>query len=193
MNQRDPLPTAVDTFADDRKKMGRRALIAAAGLGVVGVAAAEAPAILNGVGKLTEQQIQNAINQGRQQLAKELIILKDDTGEIAVNVAEEVSTLTHGAVTLFVIPIAKLLAGLTEVTLDIAIGAVEKAQGFSKLVHLDIEALTSLDGILHQWKANVAFFPSALDSLNKVGEQSDTRYLTTLRKKLEQEAASAGQ
>lgn len=190
MNQRDPLSTAVDTFADDRKKMGRRALIAAAGLGVVGVAAAEAPAILNGVGKLTEQQIQNAINLGRQQLAKELIILKDDTGEIAVNVAEEVSTLTHNAVTFFVEPIAKLLAGLTEITLDIAVGAVEKAQGFSKLLNIDIQALTSLDGILKQWKVNVAFFPSALDTLNRVSEQSDKRYLTTLRKKLEQEAAS---
>jgi hypothetical protein len=194
MNQREPVPatypaggtlghSAAD--AEERKKMGRRALIAAAGLGVVGIAVAEKDQILNGVGNLTQQEIQNAINAGRRELAKELANVEG----IGIDVAENVADITHNAVNLFVLPIASLLAGLTEITLDVASGAVEKAQQFTQLLHIDVQALQTLDGILKQWKANVAVFPIAVKSLNDTDTTSAKTYLNALKAKLEREAA----
>ncbi len=196
MNQREPVPATYSTAgagnlsrnaaeAEERKKMGRRALIAAAGLGVVGIAVAEKDQILKGAGNLAEQEIQNAINAGRRELAKELVNLEG----IGIDVAENVADITHNAVQLFVLPIANLLAGLTEITLDVASAAVEKAQGFSQLVGLDIQALKTLDGILKTWKANVAVFPIAVASLNNQDTKAAKDYLTNLKAKLEREAA----
>jgi len=177
---------ATTTEADERKKMGRRALIAAAGLGVVGLGVAEAPNVVKGVGDLTQQQLQNAIAYGRQQLAKELITVE----EIGIDIAVDVSNITHGAVQLFVIPIANLLAGLTEITLDVARGAVDKARGLSGLLGIDISALGNLSTILGQWKANVALFPVAVNTINNVDTKAANTYLTGLKTKLEREAAS---
>lgn len=171
--------------ADERRKMGRRALIAAAGLGVVGIAVAEKDNILNGVGNLASEEIQNAINAGRKALAQELVNLEG----VAVTGAEDAANITYNAVNLFVVPIADLLAGIGEVTLSVASFAVEKAQGFTQLLHIDIQALQTLDGILKGWKANVAAFPTAVQSLNNTEHNAAVNYLNSLKAKLEREGA----
>lgn len=176
---------SVDAEAEDRQQMGRRALIAAAGLGVVGVVVAEKDNILNGVGNLTQQEIQNAVNAGRRALASELANLEG----VGLDVASEVADVTHNAVNFFVVPIANLLSGLTQITLDVAIGAVEKAQGFTQLVHIDVQALGTLDTIMKQWRANVAAFPAVVQSLNNVDTSSAKTYLAALKTKIEREAA----
>ncbi len=171
--------------AEERKLMGRRALIAAAGLGIVGIGVAEAPNILGAAGHLTEQELQNAINAGRKALANELVNLET----IPVDVAVDVANITHFAVNLFVIPIVDILSGITQVTLDVASFAVEKAQGFSQLLGIDITALKTLDGILKQWKTNVALFPATVQSLNNVDTKAATTYLEALKAKLHAEAS----
>ncbi len=182
------LPVAQTTpDGGEGRQIARRALIAAAGMGVVGVIAAESPAILNEARKLTEQEIQNAINLGRQQLAQELANLEG----IGIDTAIEAANITHGAVQLFVVPIANLLAGLTEITLGVAITAVEKAQQFTSLLHIDIQALQNLDGILHQWQANVASFPAVVSAINNTDTQTAENYLRTLKAKLQQDAVAA--
>jgi hypothetical protein len=173
------------TEAEERKTMGRRALIAAAGLGVVGAGLYEAPKVLEGAGKLTEQQIQNAINYGRQQLANELINLE----EVGVEVAVDVASITHDAVNLFVVPIANLLSGLTEITLDIADGAVIKAKDFTQLLNIQIDALSFLHTLFGQWKQGVAQFPRAVQTLNNTDTQAAKKYLSALQQKLEHEKA----
>ncbi len=178
---------AVDADAAERQQMGRRALIAAAGLGVVGVVVAEKDNILKGVGNLTQQEIQNAINAGRQALANELTTLEVDGELIAVGAASAMADVTHNAVNFFVVPIANLLSGLTQITLDVAIGAVEKAQGFTQLLHIDVQALGTLDTIMQQWRTNVAAFPAVLQSLSNVDTASAHKYLSALQVKLERE------
>lgn len=173
------------TDAEEQKQMGRRALIAAAGLGVVGVVVAEKDNILGGVGHLTQQEIQNAINAGRRALATELANVEG----VGLDVAVEVADVTHNAVNFFVVPIAGLLAAFTGVTLDAASFAVEKAQGFTQLLHIDIQALGTLDSILKAWKSSVLAFPAVVQSLNNVDTTAATSYLTNLKAKLEREAA----
>jgi hypothetical protein len=170
--------------AEERKQMGRRALIAAAGLGIVGVAAAEAPNILGAAGHLTQQEIDNAIAAGRKALAQELTNLED----VGIDVAVDVANVTHFAVSLFVLPIVDVLAGIGVITLDVASVAVEKAQGFTQLLGIDIQALKTLDGILKGWKTNVAAFPVAVKSLNDVDTAAADKYLTALKAKLNAEA-----
>ena len=171
---------------DERKRMGRRALIAAAGLGVVGIGAAEAPKILDGVGQLTNQEIQNAINFGRQQLAKELVVIED----IAINTAIEVADVTRGAVDNFVVPIVSILTSVTEVTLNVARGTVEKVQGAAGLINLDIAALTQLDGILKAWQDGVAKVPQTVKAIGDTDTTHAHTYLAALKLKLDREAAS---
>lgn len=170
--------------AEERKQMGRRALIAAAGLGVVGVVIAEKDNILGGVGHLTEQEIQNAINAGRRALASELANVEG----VGIDVAIDVADITHNAVSFFVVPIAGLLSAFTGVTLDAASFAVEKAQGFTQLLHIDIQALGTLDGILKAWKNNVLAFPVVVQSLNNVDTTAAKSYLANLKVTLEREA-----
>jgi hypothetical protein len=176
---------ALNPEGEERRKMGRRALIAAAGLGVVGAVVAEKDNILSGVGNLTQQEIQNAVTAGRRALAEELANLEG----VAITGAVDVAQITHNAVNLFVLPIVNVLAGLTEITLDVAAGAVEKAQSFTQLLHIDIQALQTLDTIFKQWEANVAVFPIAVKSLNDVETGNAEKYLTALKAKLEREAA----
>jgi hypothetical protein len=195
MNQREPLPATYGAgggtispgaaTAEERRKMGRRALIAAAGLGVVGVAAAEKDRILGGIGDLTQQEINNAVQAGRRALATELANLEG----VGIDAAEGVADVTHNAVNLFVVPIASLLAGLTEITLDVCVGAVEKAQGFTQLFNIQIQALQTLDRILKTWRKNVAAFPVVVQSLNNTDTAAAKTYLTALKAKLEREAA----
>lgn len=179
-------PTAIDAQDGEGKQIARRALIAAAGLGVVGVVAAETPLILDGVKKLAEQQIADAFNLGRQALAKELASIEGVTVDVAIDAAN----VAHGAVQNFVVPIASLLSGVTAVTLDIASGAVEKAQQFTNLLNIDIQALSLLDGILKQWKANVTAFPAIVQAVNTTDTANAQKYLTTLKSKLKQYASS---
>jgi hypothetical protein len=177
---------AVNPDAEERKQMGRRALIAAAGLGVVGVVVAEKDQILKGAGNLAEAEIQNAINAGRRALASELASLEG----IGIDAAEGVADITHNAVNLFVIPIADLLAGLTEITLTVAIGAVSFAQTVANtFTGQQIKAFSSLQTIFNQWKTNVAAFPTVVQSLNNVDTTQAKAYLTALKAKLEQESA----
>ncbi|MBA3825248.1 MAG: hypothetical protein H0X24_15285 [Ktedonobacterales bacterium] len=195
MKQRDPIPatypatnggyTSTSTDAEERKKMGRRALIAAAGLGVVGVAVAEKDRLLQGAGDLAQQEIQNAFNAGRRALAEELASLEG----VGIDLAVDVADITHNAVSFFVIPIVKLLTGVTEFTLDIADQALIKAQQFSQLLHVQIQALDFLHGVVETWKSNVAAFPVVAESLNNVDTQNAKTYLAALKTKLQREAS----
>ncbi len=96
---------ALNPEGEERRKMGRRALIAAAGLGVVGAVVAEKDTILSGVGNLTQQEIQNAVTAGRRALAQELANLEG----VAITGAVDVAEITHNAVNLFVMPIVNVL------------------------------------------------------------------------------------
>ena len=186
MSQQTPYSvTMKDPEANEGRQIGRRALIAAAGLGAVGVVVAETPNILDGARKLTEAEITNAINLGRQQLAEELANLEG----IVIDDAIDAAQVAHGAVQNFVLPIVSLLAALTGVTLDAASAAVEKAQQFTQLLNIDLQSLATLDGIIKAWRGNVATFPTLVASVNNTDTQSAELYLTKLKEKLKQDAA----
>ncbi len=170
---------------NEQKQIGRRALIAAAGLGLVGIGAAEAPNILNGVGALTQQEIQQAINFGRQQLARELLTVED----VSIDTAITVTNLLHSAVNTFVVPIANVLATVTEDILGGLSAAIEQAETWPGLNN--ISALKQVDTILKQWKANVALFPNIINALNNVDTTAADTYLSKLKTKLQSEAGKS--
>ncbi len=170
---------------NEQKQIGRRALIAAAGLGIVGIGAAEAPNILNGVGALTQQEIQQAIDFGRQQLARELLTVED----VGIDTAITVTNLLHSAVNTFVVPIANVLAVVTEDILGGLSAAIEQAETWPGLSN--ISALKQVDTILKQWKSNVAIFPNIINALNNVDTTAADTYLANLKTKLQSEAGKS--
>ncbi len=196
MKQRDPIPAtypatnggltaASAADPEERRKMGRRALIAAAGLGVVGVAVAEKDRLLQGAGDLAQQEIQNAFNAGRRALAEEIASLEG----VGIDLAVDVADITHNAVNFFVIPIVKLLTGVTDFSLDVAYNALDVIKGAGKLVGLEPSAITFLQQTVKTWKANADTFPIVAQSLNNVDTQNAKTYLTALKTKLQREAS----
>jgi hypothetical protein len=177
--------TPPTSAAEERKQMGRRALIAAAGLGVVGIGVAEAPKILDGVGHLTEQELQNAINFGRQQLAKELASIEG----VGIEVAVDVAGVTRFAIDYVATPILTVLADVTDGLLGGIRGAVQLAQQFTKLVHAQVTFLQQLDQILAAWQTNVSKFPLMAKAIGDSDTGAAQKYLTALKAKLEQEAS----
>ncbi len=176
-----PPPSA----AEERKQMGRRALIAAAGLGIVGIGVAEAPKILDGVGHLTEQELQNAINFGRQQLAKELTKLE----EIPIEVAADVAGITKGALDNFVVPILNVLTTVTADVVGVVKGAVQFAEGFPALNSSQKGFMQQVVQILGLWQSNLTKVPLLVKTIGDHDTSSAQKYLTALQAKLEQEAS----
>ena len=171
--------------AEERKQMGRRALIAAAGLGVVGIGVAEAPKILDGVGHLTEQELQNAINYGRQQLANELTKLE----EIPVGVAAEVAAITKGALDNFVVPILNVLTTVTADVVGVVKGAAQFAGGLPGLNSGQRGFIQQVVQILGLWQSNLTKVPLLVKSIGDQDTEAAHKYLTALQAKLEQEAS----
>src|SRR5262249_48962124 len=94
-------------------RWGRRALLAAAGVGVCAAGVELVPIAVKRAGDFTQAQVSSAfeagVDQGRRALLDELAQLEGITLEGAISVAE----LTRLAVKVFVLPLAQLNATIT--------------------------------------------------------------------------------
>jgi hypothetical protein len=173
-------PTPGDE-SEENKLMARRALIAAAGLGVVGAGIYVAPKILDGAKDLTAQQIENAFNAGKQAIINEILTL----GQISLDVAAGSAKLADEFVHMFILPLAELLAIVTEDVLGFVAGVVEKTKDVVQWTGNDGKALDTLIAILHQWQASVKNFPDAIGQVSHNETNQAVQYLTQLKKTIE--------
>ncbi len=171
-------------------RWGRRALLAAAGVGVCAAGVELAPIAVKRAGDFTQAQVSNAfqagVNQGRQALLDELAQLEGITLDGAVNVAE----LTRLAVKVFVIPLAQLNATITGDLLGVLDGALTSARDNLNRINVHIEPLNNLQQVVETWQANVTQLPMRLDAYVTADINGAETYLKALKQKIANERAA---
>jgi hypothetical protein len=155
--------------------VGRRALLAVAATGVVGVTALAIPQVRNSL----EQE---ATALGRQALAHELSSLEGITLDEAIKVAE----LTNTAVRLVVLPLAQLVATIGEDGLAVLLSALTTATNALGSVHLTVAGLSGLRDMVASWHEHISSLPIALTSYTTANITNAETYLKALKKQTQQ-------
>jgi hypothetical protein len=153
----------------ERKKMGRRALMAGGGLAALGVIVAEAPL---------------AVGLGRHLLAEELANLEG----IGLDAAEAAADATFQAVEILVMPFAQAFSEISLDTLKDLVFAVGKMDDLAGSLGLNRNALQALRTILTGWEASANAIPATIHQLDSVQRDAAKRYIGALKKKQKEEA-----
>ena len=171
-------------------RLARRALLAAAGVGVCAAGVELAPIAMKRAGEFTQAQVSNAfqagVDQGRQALLDELAQLEGITLDGAIGVAE----LTRLAVRVFVLPLAQLNATITGDMLGILDSALSSARTNLSRINVHIDALNNLQQLVESWRASVTQLPIALNAYATADINSAENYLKALKQKIAQERAA---
>ena len=155
--------------------VGRRALLAVAATGVVGVTALAIPQVRNSL----EQE---ATALGRQALAHELASLEGITLDEAIKAAE----ITQAAVRFLVLPLAQLVATIGGDGLMVLLSALTTATHVLSSVDITVAGLSGLRDTVASWHEHIASLPIALTSYATADIASAEAYLTTLKKQTQQ-------
>jgi hypothetical protein len=172
-------PTAINPpnprNAPRSSAVGRRALLAVAATGVVGVTALAIPQVRSSL----EQE---ATALGRQALAHELASLEGITLDEAIKAAE----LTQAAVRFLVLPLAQLLATIGGDGLAVLLSALTTATQVLSSVHITVAGLSGLRDTVASWHEHIASLPIALTNYATADIASAEAYLKTLKKQTQQ-------
>ena len=155
--------------------VGRRALLAVAATGVVGVTALAIPQVRNSL----EQE---ATALGRQALAHELSSLEGITLDEAIKAAE----LTQAAVRLLVLPLAQLVATIGGDGLAVLLAALTTATNTLGSIHITVAGLSGLRDTVASWHEHIASLPIALTNYATADIASAEAYLKMLKKQTQQ-------
>jgi|GEM_PF-988849 hypothetical protein len=173
----------------NRRKLTRRALLGAAGVGVCAGAVVAAPLVVEKAGYYTKQELdqalQNGIQQGRQELLAELRNLEG----VGLDVAISLAGLADFAVVHIVKPLADLNATIQGDILGALAAGVAQAQSALAHVNVHIGILDNLESLLNQWHTNVS-----QDQLGQYAVQDVTQaeiYLKALKKKIDGESSKS--
>ena len=172
-------PTAINQpstrNAPKSPAVGRRALLAVATTGVVGVTALAIPQVRNSL----EQE---AAALGRQALAHELASLEGITLDEAIKAAE----LTQAAVRLLVLPLAQLVATIGGDGLAVLLAGLTTATHVLSSVDITVAGLSGLRDTVASWHEHIASLPIALTRYATADIASAEAYLKTLKKQTQQ-------
>ena len=167
-------------------KVGRRLLLSAAGVAACGaVCAVPVIAIDRGI-VYTEEQLQAAVANAKQDVYKGLLELEN----VGLGTAIEAAQLTQQLVTYIVVPVFKLFDAIGTGVLDVLIGIINTVEGPLNFIHVDTSALDALKNTLTTWKTNIALLPQAFSTYETSDFKSAETYLTALQEKV-QEAQNA--
>ena len=155
--------------------VGRRALLAVAATGVVGVTALAIPQVRNSLE-------QDATALGRQALAHELASLEGITLDEAIKAAE----ITQAAVRLVVLPLAQLVATIGGDGLAVLLAGLTRATDVLSSVHITVAGLSGLRDTVASWHSHIASLPIALTSYTTANITNAEAYLKTLKKQTQQ-------
>lgn len=169
-----------------RRKLGRRALLGAAGVGVCAGAVAFGPGLVQQAGLFTEQQLQQevqrrigaAVAAERQHVLNELKQIEDVSIEAAIGVAG----LTRAGVNAIVLPLTKFTSTITADALAALANAVQGAHDALSHFNITLAQLDDFHALLLVWSTNVRQLPVALDVYANTDITQAERYLTNLKK-----------
>jgi hypothetical protein len=169
-----------------RRKLGRRALLGAAGVGVCAGAVAFGPGLVQQAGLFTEQQLQQevqrhvaaAVAAERQHVLNELKQIEDVSIEAAIGVAG----LTRAGVNAIVLPLTKFTSTITADALAALANAVQGAHDALSRFNITLAQLDDFHALLLVWSTNVRQLPTTLDVYANTDITQAERYLTNLKK-----------
>ncbi len=153
----------------------RRALLAVAATGVVGVTALAVPQI-----RTTLEQDAEAL--GRKALAHELASLEGIGLDEAIKAAE----ITQAAVRFLVLPLAQLVATIGGDGLAVLLAALTTATNVLASVDISVTALSGLRDTVASWHEHIASLPIALTSYSTANITNAEAYLKALKKQTQQ-------
>jgi hypothetical protein len=169
-----------------KRKLGRRALLVAAGATLCAGSVAVAPIAMRQVGQITEAEVKKAfesgIQAGRQQLLNELTALEG----IPLTAAIDVAGLTKFAVDSIVAPLARLAVTITGDALQVLTNAVVSARRNLARINVTIGPLDSIQTLLTTWHDNLPD-PKKLQSYADADLTGAQTYLIALKTKIESE------
>jgi hypothetical protein len=170
--------------------VGRRALLVTAGLGACAAGAAATPFIAGKVGELTQdavnQALQDGIQQGREAVLAELSQLEGVTLDGAIVIAE----LTKLAVNYVAVPVSKLVAGVGTVALQGFADALSTAQDALGKIGQHSDQIDGLHDMVISWKTALGASPTILSDITIKDINSAETYLKALDQKIKTSKAA---
>ncbi|HEY7835763.1 MAG TPA: hypothetical protein VIG30_19495 [Ktedonobacterales bacterium] len=167
-------------------KVPRRLLLSAAGVVACGaVCAVPVIAVEHGL-VYTEEQLQAAVANAKQDVYKGLLELENVGLGTAIGAAE----VTQVLVANIVVPVFKLFSVIGTGVLDVLLGIINTVEGPLNFVHINTSALDALKDMLNTWKTNINALPQAFSTYSNADFKSAETYLAALQSKV-QEAQNA--
>lgn len=172
-----------------RRKLGRRALLGAAGVGLCAGAVEFGPAILTKVGEYTAAELNDAfqrgVEAGKQAIIHSLEELKDVSLDAAITAAE----LTKFLADHFIIPLSQLGVEIEGDALQVLVNALATAQSDLARFGISVPWLNNLEQTIAGWEHDL---PNPNDLKRYVDQDilSAEKYLRYLKANVIQEQAS---
>jgi hypothetical protein len=164
------MDTPQDKSMQKSSRFPRRALITtAAAAGLCGAAAVAAPRVVPAV----EQRMEQAT-------------LGELEG-VSIDAALEAAQITHAAVQVIVVPIARLVADLGSGALGLLLGTLEGAHNALAFVHASTDMVDQLHAVVASWQAGLTALPIALNTYATADITSAETYLRALKKQVQQQ------
>lgn len=182
----DETPTIpVNTRSAKGGKVGRRVLLATAGVVACGGLAALTPVIASDLRQFTEAELKAAVaaaeNNARLALLKDLANLEGVSIDVAITAAQ----VTQLGVRYIVLPVANVVAALGVGALGVLIGTIDNVESAFKTFHLTYPAqLDALKTMLTSWQTNLGVLPVDLGAYANADIASAEAYLTSLKTRI---------
>ncbi len=189
-----PISTGAAEQPTQRKltgKIGRRALLATAGVGVCAAGVAVTPLVVKDLTQLASNEAHQALTDGIAQGEQAVINELGQIEGVALDDAIAVAELTRKAVQFIVLPISRLLATITGDGLAVLDGALGKIQQGQDIIHFNV--IPQIGGLRHMvesWRNDVNQLPITLTAFANADIISAENYLKALRKKVQQNGGS---
>lgn len=169
------LPVATPPNANTRRpgqRIARRALITtAAAAGVCAAGAVAAPYVV----PAAERQLEDAALSAA---LKELTKLEGIPIDAAIRAAE----ITRAAVSVIVLPVARLVALLGSGALALLLRSLDAAHAALAFIHADTTGVDALRTVVASWQVGIGSLPIALDTYLTADITSAEAYLKALKK-----------
>lgn len=164
-------PPSANTRRSGRR-IARRALITtAATAGVVAAGAVAAPYVVPAVEQRLEDAALNAA-------LRELTVLEGVPIDAAIRAAE----ITRAAVSVIVLPVARLVALLGSGALALLLRSLDGAHAALAFIHADTTGVDALRTVVASWQSGIGTLPIALDAYLTADITGAEAYLKALKK-----------
>jgi len=187
-----PMPQAAPTTdgTDGRRrrggKLGRRALLAGAGVGACAVGVALVPTAENALQNYAKQQVDNAYAQGIADAQHALLSDLANLEGVAIDDAIRIAEVTRLGVKYILLPVVTVVATLEGDGVQLLIDGVNSAVSNLAKINVHISQLTALQSILNAWHTNITQLPITLNAYANTDITSAETYLKAVKKRIDQ-------